>query len=376
MAQGAPLGRPTDRRRAILVLEDGTVFRGAGFGAIKKVSGEVVFNTGMVGYTEGITDPSYKGQILMQTYPLVGNYGVYPEHFESDGPKIEGYAIRELCRDPSHWSSRMSLDEWLMKSGVPGIEGVDTRALTKKIRVHGVMKGILITYEAEHEPNIDDLLSEARNIPDPNKRDLASEVATDKPRRFGEGGKPRVTVIDCGVKMSIIRSLLRRGVEVTLMPPKSSTDDILGLHSNGVVVSNGPGDPKIGRNAIKTVKELAETRMPILGICLGNQILALALGGDTYKLKFGHRGQNHPCIDLSSGRCYITSQNHGFAVDEKSLRGTGLSVSFVNANDKTIEGLIHRNLPVSAVQFHPEASPGPNDTAYLFDNFLTLLNRS
>lgn len=371
----APRGKPVGERQAVLVLDDGTVVRGRGFGAPKKVSGEVVFNTGMVGYTEGITDPSYKGQILMQTYPLVGNYGVYPEHFESDGPKIEGYIVRELCREPSHWSSRMSLDEWLVESGVPGIEGVDTRALTKKIRVHGVMRGILLTYEAGREPSLDDLLEEAKHVPDPNARDLASEVATERPLTFGKGGEPSVALIDCGVKMSIVRNLVKRGVEVTLMPPKSSLEEILSLHPQGVVVSNGPGDPKVCKNAIKTVRGLVDGRVPTFGICLGNQILALALGGNTYKLKFGHRGQNHPCIDLSSGRCYITSQNHGFAVDEKSLDRTGLSVSFINANDKTVEGLTHKELPVWAIQYHPEASPGPNDTSYMFDNFLKLLKR-
>jgi len=363
-------------RSAVLVLDDGTVVRGRGFGATKRVSGEVVFNTGMVGYTESITDPSYKGQILMQTYPLVGNYGVYPEHFESDGPKIEGYIVRELCREPSHWSSRMSLDEWLVESGVPGIEGVDTRALTKKIRVHGVMRGILFTYETGNEPSLDDLLEEAKHVPDPNARDLASEVATERPLIFGKGGEPSVALIDCGVKMSIVRNLVKRGVEVTLMPPKSSLEEILSLHPQGVVVSNGPGDPKVCKDAIKTVRGLADARVPTFGICLGNQILALALGGNTYKLKFGHRGQNHPCIDLSSGRCYITSQNHGFAVDEKSLDETGLSVSFINANDKTVEGLTHKKLPVWAIQYHPEASPGPNDTSYMFDNFLKLLKRA
>jgi carbamoyl-phosphate synthase small subunit len=363
-------------RSAVLVLDDGTIVRGRGFGATKRVSGEVVFNTGMVGYTESITDPSYKGQILMQTYPLIGNYGVYPEHFESDGPKIEGYIVRELCREPSHWSSRMSLDEWLVKSGVPGIDGVDTRALTKKIRVHGVMRGILLTYETGNEPSLDDLLEEAKHIPDPNARDLASEVATDKPQVFGKGGELSAVVIDCGVKMSIVRSLVKRGVEVTLMPPKSSLDDILSLRVNGVLVSNGPGDPKMCDSVIRAVRGLVEAHMPTFGICLGTQIIALALGGDTYKLKFGHRGQNHPCIDLSSGRSYITSQNHGFAVDEKSLDGTGLSVSFINANDKTVEGLTHKELPVWAVQFHPEASPGPNDTSYLFDNFVRLLRKS
>ena len=334
------------------------------------MEGEVVFNTGMVGYPESITDPSYNGQILIQTYPLIGNYGVCPDHFESDGPKIEGYVVRELCREPSHWASELTLDEWLEKSGVPGIEGVDTRSLTKKIRVDGTMLGVLWVYELGDEPDIGQLLEEVRHVRDPNERDLVAEVATRRLVRHDAGGRHDVVLIDCGVKRSIISSLLARGLNVIQVPPSTSSEEILDINPSGAVLSNGPGDPKMVPYVIETVKGLASERMPILGICLGNQIIALALGGDTYKLKFGHRGQNHPCLRVGMEQCFITSQNHGYAVRPGSLTGTGLRVTFVNANDRTVEGIAHAELPLYAVQFHPEASPGPLDTQFIFDGFL------
>lgn len=351
-------------------MADGTLVRGVGFGAVKKTSGEVVFNTGMVGYPEAITDPSYNGQILMQTYPLIGNYGICPSHFESDAPKIEGYIVHELCREPSHWASKMTLDAWLENKGIPGIERVDTRMLTKKIRIYGVMLGIVWVYKKGNEPDLDELLKEAKHIPDPNKTDLVAEVATKKIQRLSVKGNYHVVLVDCGVKKSIVRSLLDRKVNVTIVPPHTSADKILDMAPHGILLSNGPGDPKMVPYLIKTVKQLIETSIPIMGICLGNQILALAFGGDTYKLKFGHRGQNHPCVELDTGRCYITSQNHGYAVKTKSLKGTGLRVTYLNANDKTVEGLAHRKKPIFAVQFHPEASPRPEDTLHLFDRFL------
>jgi carbamoyl-phosphate synthase small subunit len=357
-------------RKAILALVDGTIFQGEGFGAIKKTSGEVVFNTGMVGYPESITDPSYNGQILTQTYPLIGNYGVCTSHLESDSPKIEGYIVRELCKEPSHWASEISLDDWLYESGIPGIEHVDTRMLTKKLRVHGVMLGILWVYKNKEKPSLDELKKEIKRIPDPNKTDLVAEVATKKIIKHYVNGKYNVVLIDCGVKRSIIKSLTQIGINVIQVPPNTSTDKILKEKPDGIVISNGPGDPKMVPYLIKTVRELIETKIPMMGICLGNQILALSLGGDTFKLKFGHRGQNHPVIDLSTGGCYITSQNHGFAVDANSLASTGLEVTHINANDKTVEGLRHTKLPVFAVQFHPEAAPGPEDSRFLFDRFL------
>lgn len=357
-------------KEAVLVLADGTLVKGVGFGAVAKKSGETVFNTGMVGYPEAITDPSYNGQILMQTYPLIGNYGVYPEHFESNSPKIEGYIIHELCRTPSHWASKITLDKWLESSGIPAIERVDTRMLTKKIRIYGVMLGILGVYKRRDTPNFNELLKEAKHIPDPNKTDLVAEVATKKIQKLDVKGKYHVVLVDCGVKKNIIRSLVGRKLNVTVVPPNTSAEKILDMDPHGILLSNGPGDPKMVPYVVETVKGLIQTNIPIMGICLGTQILALAFGGDTYKLKFGHRGQNHPCIELDSGRCYITSQNHGYAVKTESLDGTDLKVTCINANDKTIEGIAHTKKPIFAIQFHPEAAPGPEDTQHLFDQFL------
>ena len=360
-------------KQAVIVLDDGTVVWGNGFGAVSKVTGEVVFNTGMVGYTESITDPSYHGQLLIQTYPLIGNYGVSSRDFESDGPQIEGYVIHELCRQPSHWSSTSDLDSWLENTGIPGIERADTRMLTKRIRINGTMLGILQVYERANPPNIATLVEEARRVPDPNERELAYEVATDRVQHYNPDSDVRVALIDCGVKTSAIRNLTSRNMHVVRFPPKTSATDIFRIDPSGVVVSSGPGDPKRYRNVIDTTLKIVESSLPVFGICLGCQIIALAMGGDTYKLKFGHRGQNHPCIDLETKRCVITSQNHGYAIDGTSIQGSGLDVTFINANDRTVEGIRHRNLPVSAVQFHPEASPGPNDTNGLFDEFLAKL---
>lgn len=323
----------------------------------------------MVGYPESITDPSYYGQILIQTFPLIGNYGVNHYAFESDAPKVRGYIVRENCRTPSHWSSGMTLDEWLSKSGIPAIEGVDTRALTKKLRIHGVMLGILSVYETCDEPSIREIMEEVKCIPDPNCTDLARDVSVRKPVYYDAGGRYTVTLIDCGVKKSIIKNLLVRGLNVRQVPIDTSPEVILNEKPDGILISNGPGNPKTLSYLICTIRELAESGVPIFGICLGCQLLALALGGDTYKMKFGHRGQNHPIIDVKTGRCYITSQNHGFAIDRQSLPDE-LETVFINANDNTVEGIRHKRLPIFAVQHHPEASPGPNDTAFLFDIFV------
>ena len=354
-------------KRAILALADGTVLEGIGFGASAKTGGEVVFNTGIVGYPESLTDPSYHGQILCQTYPLIGNYGVDPLSFESDRPQVAGYVVSELCARPSHASSKKSLDDWLRESGVPGIAGVDTRALTKKLRVHGVMPGLLAV--ADGPLGLGRLRREARAVADPNARDLVAEVTTPEIRIYNPKARKTVVLIDCGVKMGIIRSLVRRGVSVVRVPADTDAGRILGFAPRGVVVSNGPGDPERAAATTAAIRGLLRERVPLFGICLGNQLLALAAGGRTYKLKFGHRGQNQPCLEEGTKRCYITSQNHGFAVDAASLPG-GWAAWFRNANDGTNEGIRHKRLPVFGVQFHPEACPGPTDTEFLFDAFL------
>lgn len=366
---------------AVLVLEDGSVFYGCGFGSSDEVSGEVVFSTSMVGYPESLTDSSYQGQILALTYPLVGNYGVpdkvtefgVPLYFESETIKAEGLVIHELCERPYHWASKRTLDDWLLDEGIPGIFGVDTRRLTKKLRTAGVMLGILKVCEGGEQPELEELLKDAESIPDPNMRDLVGEVSIDKPVHHTVEGRRSVVLIDCGVKYGILRNLLRRGIDVTRVPYNFSADEVLEYNPNGVVISNGPGDPKRCNKTIECVGELMESKVPIMGICLGNQILALACGGDTYKLKYGHRSQNQPVLDLETGRCYITTQNHGYTVDPDSLKGGDLELWFINANDRTNEGTRHRKRAVFGAQWHPEASPGPYDTEFLFDRFIRTL---
>ena len=354
-------------RKAVLALADGTVLEGVGFGASVQTGGEVVFNTGIVGYPESITDPSYHGQILCQTYPLIGNYGVNPASFESERPRIAGYVVSELCAQPSHATSVKTLGEWLRENGIPGISGVDTRALTKKLRVHGVMPGLLAV--ADGPLNLARLRREARAAADPNARDLVAEVTTPEIRIYNPRARKIVVLIDCGVKQGIIRALVRRGVSVIRVPADTDAGRILDFSPLGVIISNGPGDPKRAAATIGAVRKLLRQGLPLFGICLGNQVLALAAGGDTYKLKFGHRSQNQPCLEEGTKRCYITSQNHGFAVDTRTLPH-GWAAWFRNANDGTNEGIRHRRLPIFGVQFHPEACPGPTDTEFLFDAFL------
>ncbi len=357
-------------RKAVLALEDGSVFEGQGFGGSAKVRGEVVFNTGMVGYPESITDPSYHGQILCQTYPLIGNYGVNPESFESPRPQISGYIVSECCQRPSHAASRKTLDSWLDENRVPGISGIDTRALTKKLRTRGVMLGILSTSPEDMDPI--SLAEEALRIPDPNARDLVSEVTTKNIRIYNQESSKIVVLIDCGVKQNILRCLLERNVRVIRVPAGTDFNRIMDFAPRGIVISNGPGDPKQCSATIQTTRRLMNENVPILGVCLGNQILALAAGANTYKLKYGHRSQNQPCLEEGTDRCHITSQNHGYAVDTSSLP-PGWRPWFTNANDRTNEGIIHRSKRFRSVQFHPEAAPGPTDTRFLFDEFLEIV---
>lgn len=367
---------------AVLVLEDGSVFRGKGFGAVGEAIGEVVFTTGMVGYCESLTDPSYRGQILCFTYPLIGNYGVpsyshvdyykLPLFFESHQIHVTGVIVHEACKTPSHWASVKSFPEWLEEEGVPGIEGIDTRMLVQKLREHGVMMGILSVSEEEvDEAELYRKLCKAEKY---SARRFVEEVSPKEPVFHEiEDSRGTVVVLDCGVKLSIVRCLLKRKFSVVRVPYYYQLHDIMEFKPCGVVVSNGPGNPVLYEETVSTIRDIIEEKLPILGICLGNQLIALALGASTFKLKYGHRGLNKPCVDLTTGKSYVTSQNHGYAVDAKSLKGTGLKVWFINADDKTIEGLRHEKLPVISVQFHPEASPGPLDTAWVFDLFAEMV---
>ncbi|MFB0560167.1 MAG: glutamine-hydrolyzing carbamoyl-phosphate synthase small subunit [Candidatus Lokiarchaeia archaeon] len=373
-------------RKAALVLEDGSYFIGTGFGATGKVQGEIVFNTGMVGYPEALTDPSYHGQILVLTYPLVGNYGApswnafdrwkIPKFYESDSIKIRGFVVHEYCDTPHHWQSVRTLGDWLEDENIPGLQGIDTRMLTKKLRVHGVMLGVLEVFEEGVEPNLDNLIKEAKKVPDPNELNLVAEVTCKEPIFYDNEGRKRVVVIDCGVKNNILRELLDCEVDVLRVPYDFSADEVMEYKPSGVLITNGPGDPKKVQDTIATVQNLIEDNVPVMGICYGNQIISLACGGDTYKLKYGHRSQNQPCIDLNTGRCYITNQNHGYAVSLESLKDTDLKLWFQNVNDKTVEGLLHKKRNVLSVQFHPEHAAGPVDTRYIFDLFLKMLESS
>jgi carbamoyl-phosphate synthase small subunit len=366
-----------DGRAAVLALEDGTIFRGKGFGAPTDVSGEVVFNTSMIGYPELLTDPSYHEQIVVMTYPILGSYGVpsyslcdehgLPLHYESDSIKVKGYAVHSLSK-PSHWSSERCLEDWLKQEKVPGIHGIDTRAVTRKIRNNGAMIGLLKTFDSESSP--DQLRVDLTKLTDPNKTDLVRSVSPSEPIHYVNNSDATVVVIDCGIKYGIIRSLLTSGASVVRVPYDYSVNEILEFEPRRIVISNGPGDPKTCAQTIETTRELLETDIPLMGICLGMQILALAAGADTYKLKFGHRAVNHPCVDLKSGRCYITTQNHGYTVSSESLAQTKFSARFVNINDKTIEGIVHNKKEIIGVQWHPESSPGPYDTRFLFDQFM------
>lgn len=348
-----------------LILEDGTVFEGVIFGSQQKVVGEVVFNTGMTGYQEILTDPSYHGQIVVMTFPMIGNYGINQLDVESDYPKVKGLIVREACMTPNNWMSQETLEEYLRKNNITAIEGIDTRALTRKIREKGTMIGLITPYFPDKE-EIDQL--KEYTIRNPVDNVTTKQVYTIP----GEG--PHIALIDFGVKRNIIESLRRRGCRITVFPAKSDAHEILSVNPDGVLLSNGPGDPKDNVEAIETIKILVE-RKPVFGICLGHQLLALAAGADTHKLKYGHRGCNHPVVDLIRDRTYITSQNHGYAVKETSVDPQKIEITHKNLNDGTVEGLKYKDRPVFGVQFHPEACPGPGDTEFIFDEFLALIKQ-
>lgn len=353
--------------RAFLALEDGTVFEGSSFGAAGEITGEFVFNTGMTGYQEVLTDPSYYGQIVTMTYPLIGNYGVNLEDVESAKPQVKGFVVREMCKTPNNWRSLETLSEYLARNGIIGIEGIDTRALTRILRDRGTMKGIIST---DQDFKFEDKLEKINDYIIENP---VMQVTIEKMKLF-KGDGARVALLDYGIKRNIIRSLLKRGCEVYQFPASATAEEILAVNPDGIMLSNGPGDPKDCTHEISTIKELLGKK-PIFGICLGHQLTALATGGDTEKLKYGHRGCNHPVKDIERDLTYITSQNHGYTIVEDSLDKTRMSVSHRNMNDGTVEGVIYRDLPVFTVQFHPEASPGPADTAYLFDRFLEMMKK-
>ncbi len=353
-----------------LVLEDGTVARGPFFGARRRILGELVFNTNMTGYTEALTDPSYRGQILMMTYPLIGNYGVDPDTMESDTIQPTGFVVKEACATPSHPRSAMGLGDFLKRHETPAIEGADTRALTIRIRSKGTMKAALVPADED----VDEVAREVRAAPHPDTRNLVAEASCTAVERYPGPGKRTIVVVDCGVKRNILREA-QRYAEVVRVPYDTTSDEILSLKPDGVILSNGPGDPahpEIVATSVRTTRELAG-RVPLLGICLGHQLLALAFGGKTFKLKFGHRGGNQPVKDLRTGRVHITSQNHGFAVDATSLPESEFEVTHVNLNDGTVEGMAHREMPIFSVQYHPEAHPGPWDNEYIFQDFVAEL---
>lgn len=355
--------------KAVLGLEDGTVISGTGFGVEGTACGELVFTTQFTGYEEALTDPSYKGQILMFTYPLIGNYGVSGERFQSDNIHAEGLVVREACKDPYHYKSTRCIHKFLEDEGKPGIEGVDSRMLTIRTRERGTMRAALITGNDDGE----EAVSVARNFPQITDEELISLVTCKEPHFIpgsngawkGSSRHKHAVIVDLGIKRNIINNLHKRGIDLTIVPATTKTIEIASYEPDLLIVSNGPGDPEKAIEAINAVKAFAGT-IPVCGICFGHQIISLAMGARTYKLKFGHRGGNQPVKDLVENKVFITSQNHGYAVDADSLDGTGLYESYINTNDKTVEGVSHKDLDIFSVQFHPEAQAGPMDTEEKF----------
>lgn len=348
-----------------LILEDGTIFTGEAFGSDSERFGEVVFNTSMTGYQEILSDPSYCGQIVTLTYPLIGNYGINRDDFESISPAVAGLVVREAEDFPSNWRSELSLDEYMKQKNIPGISGIDTRKLTRIIRKHGTLKGIFS--------------NEGRNAEEALQQLKASVISADQVKKVSvktaypsPGRGKRVVLVDFGMKHGILRELNNRDCDVVVVPYNASPEEVLSLSPDGVMLSNGPGDPKDVPEAIHMIKNIQQ-KVPLFGICLGHQLFALANGADTEKMKFGHRGANHPVKDLKTGKVSLTSQNHGYTVQERSVEGKELEITHIGLNDSTIEGLKHKRFSAFTVQYHPEASPGPEDANYLFDEFLSMM---
>jgi len=356
-------------KKAILVLEDGSAYPGYSFGAEADAYGEVVFNTSMIGYQEMLTDPSYAGQIVMPTYPLIGNYGTNEQDCESKKIQVRGFVVREECLEPNHYLKSQTIHEYLAEGNIPGIYGLDTRAITRKLRSAGVMMGILTIDKSPEQA-----LAELKKVPDYGSIDFVKQVSTEAAYQWEPDagvGQYKIVVLDCGLKYNILRILRRMGCSVTAVPCTTSAKEILALKPDGILLSPGPGDPALLDYIVDEVKKLVGKK-PIMGICLGNQLIARAFGASTFKLKFGHRGGNHPVKSLADGRVYITAQNHGYAVDPDTVKN-GLEVTHINLNDGTVEGLRHKELPIFCIQYHSEASPGPLDNTYLFENFIKMI---
>ena len=354
--------------KAVLVLEDGTFYTGESFGSTKNAFGEVVFNTCMTGYQEITTDPSYNGQIVCMTYPLIGNYGMNSEDDESYKTHVDGFIVKELCDYHSNFRAESAPDEYFTDNKITGIKGVDTRSLTQHIRKFGSMYGVISTDSGNVEILLEQLKTTAKI-----KRYLVEEVSTNAIYTIPGDGL-NICLMDFGVKSNIIRSLKKRGCQITVMPSFSTADDILAANPDGILLSNGPGDPRDLADIILVVKKLAESEIPLLGICLGHQLLALALSMEIYKLNFGHHGGNHPVKDIDTGKCCITSQNHNYAVSPENIP-EGIRLTHMNVNDKTVEGFRHNTLPLLSIQYHPEAAPGPEDSAYIFDDFIKMMKK-